>query len=64
MFNAHKIHYFYVTRLLYNRVDIKSVSNFFGHTTIAMTERYLDITEIEIFEKSKINNPLKAFKLK
>lgn len=61
--SAHKLRHFYATYLLKSGVDIKTVSKLLGHTTIAMTERYLDITEIEMFEKNRINNPLKEFKL-
>lgn len=62
--SAHKLRHFYATHLLKNGVDIKTVSKLLGHTTIAMTERYLDITEVEMFEKSRMNNPLKTFKIK
>ncbi len=62
--SAHKIRHFYATHLLKNGVDIKTVSRLLGHTTIRMTERYLDITETELFEKNQLMNPLNTFKIK
>lgn len=56
--SAHKLRHLYATTLLKNGVDIKTVSRLLGHTTIRMTEFYIDVIESEIHEKSRINNPL------
>lgn len=62
--SAHKLRHFYATHLLKNGVDIKTVMRLLGHTTITMTERYLDITEMEMYEKNRVANPLNTFKIK
>lgn len=56
--SAHKLRHLYATTLFKQGTDIKSVSKLLGHSSIRMTERYLDLTQDEIFEKGRINNPL------
>lgn len=57
--SAHKLRHLYATTQLRQGTDIKSVSKLLGHKSIRMTERYLDLTDTEIFEKGRMNNPLK-----
>lgn len=57
--SAHKLRHLYATTQLREGTDIKSVSRLLGHKSIRMTERYLDLTDKEIFEKGRLNNPLK-----
>lgn len=56
--SAHKLRHLYATTQLRQGTDIISVSKLLGHKTIRMTERYLDLTDTEIFEKGRMNNPL------
>lgn len=56
--SAHKLRHLYATTLLKSGSDIKSVSLLLGHKSTRMTERYLDITDTDIFEKNKVFNPL------
>lgn len=56
--SAHKLRHLYATQLLKQGTDIKTVSRLLGHKSIRMTERYLDLTDTEIFEKNRLNNPL------
>ena len=60
--SAHKLRHLYATTLLRQGTDIKSVSKLLGHKSIRVTERYLDLTQTEILEKSRINNPLNLLK--
>lgn len=56
--SAHKLRHLYATTQLRQGTDIKSVSKLLGHKSIRMTERYLDLTDTEVFEKGRRNNPL------
>lgn len=56
--SAHKLRHLYATSLLKQGTDIKTVSRLLGHKSIRMTERYIDLTDVEIYEKNRINNPL------
>ncbi len=57
--SAHKLRHLYATTQLREGTDIKSVSRLLGHKSIRTTERYLDLTDTEIMEKGRMNNPLK-----
>lgn len=56
--SATKLRHLFATTLLREGTDIKSVSRLLGHKTLRITERYLDLTDTEIFEKGRINNPI------
>lgn len=56
--SAHKLRHLYATTLLQQGTDVKSVSKLLGHKTIHMTMRYLDITNKELSQKNRMNNPL------
>ncbi len=62
--SAHKLRHLYATTLLKQGCDIKSVSRLLGHKSIRMTERYIDLTDTEIHEKNRLNNPLNLMNFK
>lgn len=56
--SAHKLRHLYATSLLKQGVNIKTVARLLGHKNIRMTERYIDLTDAEIYETNRLNNPL------
>lgn len=56
--SAHKLRHLFATTLLRQGTDIKTVSKLLGHKSIRITERYLDLTDTEIMQKGRTNNPL------
>ncbi len=56
--SAHKLRHLFATTLLRQGTDIKSVAKLLGHKSIRITERYLDLTDTEILQKGRMNNPM------
>lgn len=62
--SAYKFRHLYATTLLKQGCDIKTVSRLLDHKSIRMTERYIDLTDTEIYEKNRLNNPLNLLSYK
>lgn len=60
--SPHKLRHTYATYLVRNGADLNSVRLLLGHTTLSMTQKYLDFQNSLLKKVNKTFNPLKNFK--
>lgn len=60
--SPHKLRHTYATYLVRNGADLNSVRLLLGHTTLSMTQKYLDFQNSLLRKVNKTFNPLKNFK--
>lgn len=56
--SSHKLRHLYATQLLKNGADLYTIKELLGHSSLKMTQRYLDYTNEEIKENNFKYNPL------
>lgn len=58
-FSPHKLRHLYATQLLKNGADIMAVKELLGHSSLKITQKYLDYTKDDLKDYNNKFNPLK-----
>lgn len=60
--SPHKLRHTYATYLVLNGADLNSVRLLLGHTTLAMTQKYINFQKQYLMKINRLCNPLTIFK--